>query len=78
LIAFTLGGCGYAGTPPPDFTLSLLPTSAVVGLAQTQQFQVSITGSGNAAVIWEVNGVANRNSISGTVNDFRLYTAAMA
>jgi hypothetical protein len=76
LIAFTLGGCGYAGTPPPpDFTVSLLPTGAIVGLGQTQQFQVSITGSGNAAVIWEVNGVANGNSISGKVNDSRLYTA---
>jgi hypothetical protein len=29
LIAFALGGCGYAGTPPPpNFTVSLQPTSA--------------------------------------------------
>ena len=79
LIAFTLGGCGYAGTPPPpNFTVSLQPTSAIVALGQTQQFQASITGSGNTAVIWEVNGVANGNSISGTVTDSGLYTAPMA
>jgi hypothetical protein len=76
LIAFTLGGCGYAGTPPPpDFTVTLQPTSAIVALGQTQQFQGSITGSGNAAVIWEVNGVANGNSIFGTVTSSGLYTA---
>src|SRR5271170_5770161 len=77
LIAFTLGGCGYAGTSPPDFTVSLLPIGAIVGLGQTQQFQVSITGSGNAAAIWEVNGVANGTSISGTVTDSGLYTAPL-
>ena len=75
LIAFALGGCGYAGTPPPDFTLSLQPTSAIVALGQTQQFQGSITESGNAAVIWEVNGVANGNSVSGTVTSSGLHTA---
>src|SRR5579863_2589989 len=76
LIAFTLGGCGYAGTPPPpDFTVSLLPASAIVALGQAQQFQGSITGSGNAAVLWQVNGVANGTSIFGTVTDSGLYTA---
>lgn len=78
LIAFMLGGCGYAGTLPlPDFTVSLQPASAIVALGQTRQFQGSITGSGNAAVIWEENGVANGNSISGTVTNSGLYTAPM-
>src|SRR5271156_620355 len=78
LLAFMLGGCGYAGTPPPpDFTVSLLPTSAIVALGQTQQFQGSITGSGNLAVIWQVNGVANGNSIFGTVSSSGLYTAPL-
>src|ERR1700722_6480424 len=79
LIAFALGGCGYADTPPPpNFTVSLQPTSVIVALGQTQQFQATVTGPGDIAVIWEVNGVANGNSISGTVTDSGLYTAPMA
>src|SRR3984893_6763366 len=60
LIAYTLGAWGYAGTPPPpNFTVSLQPTSAIVAHGQTQQFQATVTGPGNIAVIWEVNGVAS-------------------
>jgi len=78
LTAFLLGGCGYAGTPPsPSVTILLQPSSAVVALGQTQQFQALVTGSGDTAVTWEVNGVANGNSISGTVSDAGLYTAPL-
>ncbi len=79
LMAFTLGGCGYAGTPPlPSVTVLLEPGSAVVALGGMQQFQALVTGSGDVAVTWEVNGVANGNSISGTVSDAGLYTAPLA
>jgi hypothetical protein len=79
LIASTLGGCGYAGTPPlPSVTLLLEPNSAVVSLGQTQQFQVLVTRAANTAVLWEVNGVTNGYAISGTVTDLGLYTAPLA
>src|SRR5271156_5211386 len=78
LTAFALGGCGYAGTPPsPSVTILLQPSSAVVALGQTQQFQALVTGSGDVAVTWEVNGVANGNVTSGTVSDAGLYTAPL-
>jgi len=78
LTTITLGGCGYAGTPPlPSVTVLLEPGSAVVALGGTQQFQALVTGSGDVAVNWEVNGVANGDSISGTVSDAGLYTAPL-
>lgn len=76
LMAFTLGACGYAGAPPkPSVTVLLEPTSAIVALGQTQQFQATVIGSGDIVVLWQVNGVANGNSISGTVSASGLYTA---
>jgi hypothetical protein len=78
LMAIILGGCGYAGTPPlPSVTLLLEPGSAVVALGQTQQFQALVTGSSDVTVTWEVDGVANGNSISGTVSGAGLYTAPL-
>ena len=76
LMALTLGGCGYAGTPPePSVTVLLEPTSAVVALGQTQQFQAAVSGSANATVIWDVNGVVAGNSIFGTISGTGLYMA---
>jgi hypothetical protein len=73
---FAVGGCGYAGTPPkPSVGVTVQPTSAVVALGATQQFQETVTGSTDIAVAWEVNGVANGNAISGTVDGTGLYTA---
>jgi hypothetical protein len=73
---FAIGGCGYAGTPPkPSVGVSVQPTSAVVALGAAQQFQATVTGSTDTTVGWEVNGVANGNAISGTVDDTGLYTA---
>src|SRR5208337_1204255 len=73
---FAIGGCGYAGTPPkPSVTVTLEPTSSVVMLDATQQFQATVTGSTDIAVEWEVNGVANGNAIFGTVSGAGLYTA---
>src|SRR5580692_1947861 len=71
-----IGGCGYAGTPPkPSVGVSMQPTSALVALGATQQFQATVTGSTDTTVEWEVNGVANGNAISDTVTGTGLYTA---
>jgi len=75
---FAIGGCGYAGTPPkPSVTVSVsvLPTSALLALGATQQFQATVSGSPDTTVAWEVNGVANGNTIFGTVSGTGLYTA---
>jgi hypothetical protein len=76
---FAIGGCGYAGTPPkPSVSVSVQPSSALVALGATQQFQGTVTGSPDITVEWEVNGVANGNAISGTVSGAGLYTAPAA
>src|SRR5271156_6243480 len=73
---FAIGGCGYAGAPPkPSVGVSVQPTSALVALGATQQFQATVTGSTDDTVEWEVNGVANGNAVSGTVSAAGLYTA---
>jgi hypothetical protein len=73
---FAIGGCGYAGTPPkPSVAVMVQPTSALVALGATQQFQATVTGSTDTAVEWEVNGIANGNAISGTASAAGLYTA---
>jgi hypothetical protein len=75
-MAFTLGGCGYAGTPPqPSVTVLLQPMSAVIVLGQTQQFQAAVSGSANTTVLWDVNGVQTGNSLFGTISATGMYTA---
>jgi hypothetical protein len=75
-MAFTLSACGYAGAPPnPNITVGILPVTANVALGQTQQFQSSVTGSSDAAVTWEVNGVTGGNANSGTVSSAGMYAA---
>ena len=56
-------------------TVTVQPTSASVTLGATQQFQATVSGSTDASVAWQVNGVANGNAISGTVSGTGLYTA---
>jgi hypothetical protein len=76
LMGFSLGACGYAGTPPlPSVTVIVEPTSAIVDLGQTQQFQAAVTTSGNTAILWEVNGIATGNAVFGTISATGLYTA---
>jgi hypothetical protein len=73
---FAIDGCGYAGTPPkPSVGVTVQPTSALVALGATQQFQATVTDTTDDTVEWEVNGVANGNAISGTVSGAGLYTA---
>jgi hypothetical protein len=75
-LAFLLGGCGYAGSPPNNHvTVTVQPSTANLSLGQSQQFQASVTGASNGAVSWSVNGIAGGNSTSGTVSASGLYTA---
>jgi len=54
-------------SPPPSVTVTIAPKSASVLLGATQQFQATVTGTSNASVSWEVNGVASGNSSVGTI-----------
>ncbi len=58
--------------------VTITPTSANVAASQTQQFTASVSGTSNAAVNWQVNGVSGGNSSTGTVSSSGLYTAPAA
>ena len=76
LFGFSLLGCGFAGRPPANEVVVLInPPLANVALGQTQQFQASVTGSTNTAVIWAVNGLADGNATTGTISSSGLFTA---
>src|ERR1700733_4562275 len=73
--------CGIAGSPStgqPSVTVSVTPPSANVLLGATQQFQCVVSGSSDAAVTWEVNGVHGGTSSNGTISAAGLYTAPAA
>ncbi len=63
------GGGGGGGT-----TISVVPPSVSLLLGATQQFQAVFTGTA-AAIIWEVNGVADGSAAAGTISAAGLYTA---
>jgi hypothetical protein len=76
ILGFLLSACGYAGRPPVTEVVVLIdPTSVTLALGQTQQFQASIAGSTNTAVIWDVNNVTGGNASVGTISSAGLYTA---
>ncbi len=69
---------GVSASPPPQVSVSILPTSVNVAAGGSQQFSASVTGSPNTAVSWEVSGIAGGNASVGTVSATGLYTAPMS
>ena len=76
LLASGLSACGGSQTqpsspspppPPPQISISILPASANLAAGGSQQFTATVTGGSNTVIIWEVNGVAGGNAVSGTV-----------
>jgi hypothetical protein len=56
-------------------TVSVAPPTATIGLAATQQYTATVTGTANTAVTWRVNGVLGGNATVGTISAAGLYTA---
>jgi hypothetical protein len=86
LLASGLSACGGSQTqpsspspppppPPPQISISILPASANLAAGGSQQFTATVTGGSNTAIIWEVNGVAGGNAVTGTISTTGLYTA---
>jgi hypothetical protein len=53
-------------------------TSASVRIGDTLQLTAPVTGTGDTAVTWEVNGIVGGNSTVGTVSAKGLYVAPLA
>jgi hypothetical protein len=59
-------------------SVSISPATASLQVNQSQQFTASISGTGNTAVIWQVNGIPGGTSALGTITTNGLYTAPSA
>jgi hypothetical protein len=64
--------------PAVNATVSVAPLDSSTPVGTKVQFAATVTGVGNTAVIWSVNGVAGGNSTVGTVSAAGLYTAPSA
>jgi hypothetical protein len=62
-------------TVPVAVGVTISPAAATVRIKQTRQFTATVTGTGNTAVVWKVNGVTGGNSTVGRVTQSGAYTA---
>lgn len=62
-------------TPTPAIGVSITPTLTTLAPSATQQYAAAVTGSGNTAVTFTVNGVSGGNASVGTISASGLYTA---
>src|ERR1051325_9372748 len=69
------GALVLATTLQAAVNVTVTPATASVQVTGTFQFTVKVTGSGNSAVTWTVNGVTGGNATVGTISTKGLYTA---
>lgn len=74
------GGASSSGTITTTTTItsvSVVPSTATLGVKQSQQFQATVTGTGNFStqVQWYVNNISGGNSTYVTITAAGLYTA---
>jgi hypothetical protein len=59
-------------------TVKVSPSSANVRAGATQSFSAAVSGTSNTAVTWQVNGVTDGGSATGTISATGTYTAPSA
>ena len=77
-VSGALTGCvgqSVSGPGTGSIAVQILPTKTTLHPNDTQQFTVTVTGTSNTAVMWEVNNQAGGNSTVGTISSSGLYTA---
>jgi len=55
-------------------TVTISPKRGSITTSQTQQFSATVTGSGNTAVTWEVDGTTSGSFTTGTISATGLFT----
>jgi 6-phosphogluconolactonase (cycloisomerase 2 family) len=75
LLAFTWSGCSDSPSTPKTVSVTVTPGTASVQTGATKQFTAAVSNASNAAVDWQVNGVAGGNATVGTISSSGLYTA---
>jgi hypothetical protein len=63
---------------PGSVAVTVSPGKATVAAGGTQQFTSTVSGSNNAAVTWQVNGVIGGNAVLGTIEASGLYHSPSA
>ena len=61
--------------PVSTVTVNVTPSSVSLAAGQNQTFSAAVSGTGNSAVSWFVNGIAGGNSNVGTISLSGIYTA---
>lgn len=78
LILILLGSCSgdvnNATVGPPPVSVALTPDQATISTAEVQQFSVSVSNSGNSAVIWKVDNIEGGNASVGRISATGLYS----
>jgi len=69
---------GSATVTVSGIVVSVQPATASVSDFRTQQFTVTVTGSTNTAVTWQVNGVAGGSQKTGFISSTGLFVAPAA
>jgi len=68
--------CG--STPPTLIVVTVTPASAYVPVSYALQFNATVTGTPNAAVVWTVNNVVGGNSTVGFISQSGYYQAPVS
>ena len=69
------GGSSTTVTPPPQVTVVINEQNPTVNIFSTKQFSVTVTGTTNTAVTWQVNGVNGGSKTTGFISTSGLYVA---
>jgi hypothetical protein len=73
-----LAASGGTTSPPAASPISVTPSAVSIGLGNTQQFSVALSGATDTSVTWQVNGTPGGNSSVGTISVKGVYTAPTA
>jgi len=72
-VSLLAAGCG--GSTPTVITVTVAPATAYVPVLDTLQFNATVTGTTNAAVVWSVNNYVGGNFPVGFVSQTGYYQA---
>src|SRR6266403_4614718 len=69
-----VGGCAGGGSPPPQISVSVTPSSITVRAGDSQPFRAIVTGTTNQSVTWAVNDAPGGSPATGLITATGIYT----
>ena len=74
-LSVSLLAAACESTPPTLITVAVTPATAFVPVSSALQFNATLTGTANAAVVWTVNYAVGGNSTAGFISQTGYYQA---